>query len=281
MEKPGRPAVLARPHDLRARHRSDSGLQRPFHRPIGGSRLSGGTVDSLRVTVARLRDDPSLRHVVGDPESLSGGRSGAPGQREVWRPFVEQDSGEWAAPFVMASYNTRVVRRSDALLGSAYGPRFRYRELVPCGRGAGGTVRARGLLLGLGLGMGVVAVPALAPVLDRVLPAPGEGPSAAERAAGSFRTETLTTTEDGSRYAATVAASGDPGYAATSVMLGESALTLLETRRRPDGAQGSGSGDQRGGVLTPAVALGDRLVAALRRRGFTLEVRRLSPAART
>jgi short subunit dehydrogenase-like uncharacterized protein len=242
--------------------------------------ISGGTIDSLRVTVARLRDDPALRRVVGDPESLSGGRAGAPGQREVWRPFVEQDSGEWAAPFVMASYNTRVVRRSDALLGSAYGPRFRYRELVPCGRGAAGAVRSGGLVLGLGLGMGGMAVPALAPVLDRVLPSPGEGPSAAERAAGSFRTETVTTTEDGSRYAATVAASGDPGYAATSGMLGESALTLLETRR-PGGGQGAGSVDRSGGVLTPAVALGDRLVGALRRRGFTLEVRRLSPAART
>jgi short subunit dehydrogenase-like uncharacterized protein len=136
-------------------------------------------------------------------------------------------------------------------------------------------------VLGLGLGTGLMAVPALAPVLDRVLPSPGEGPSAAERAAGSFRTETVTTTEDGTRYAATVAASGDPGYAATSVMLGESALTLLETRRRQGAPQGAGSADQRGGVLTPAVALGDRLVEALRRRGFTLEVRRLSQAART
>jgi short subunit dehydrogenase-like uncharacterized protein len=59
-----------------------------------------------------------------------------------------------------------------------------------------------------------------------------------------------------------VAASGDPGYAATSVMLAESALELADTRH--DG--------QRGGVLTPAVALGEGLADRLRARGFTFDV---------
>ena len=63
------------------------------------------------------------------------------------------------------------------------------------------------------------------------------------------------------------AAPGDPGYAATSVMLGQTALALLASRRAGPGG---------GGVLTPAVAVGDDLVERLRDHGFTLEVGRVS-----
>jgi short subunit dehydrogenase-like uncharacterized protein len=60
-----------------------------------------------------------------------------------------------------------------------------------------------------------------------------------------------------------VSAQGDPGYAATVVMLGESALCLAEDEQR------LGSG---GGVLTPAVAMGEVLVERLRIAGMTLSV---------
>jgi short subunit dehydrogenase-like uncharacterized protein len=64
-------------------------------------------------------------------------------------------------------------------------------------------------------------------------------------------------------HKATVAAEGDPGYAATAVMMGESALTLaLDYDRLP----------AHTGVLTPATALGAPLVARLRSAGMTLEV---------
>ena len=64
-------------------------------------------------------------------------------------------------------------------------------------------------------------------------------------------------------HKATVAAQGDPGYAATAVMMGESALTLvLERPRLP----------QHTGVLTPATALGAPLIDRLRAAGMTLEV---------
>ena len=70
-------------------------------------------------------------------------------------------------------------------------------------------------------------------------------------------------TEDGRRYRATAAGTGDPGYAATAVMLGESALALaLDGDRLPD----------RAGSLTPATALGDVLVERLRAAGHTYEV---------
>lgn len=228
--------------------------------------LSGGTVDSVRAMLERLREDRAARRLMRDPEALSGGVAGAPGQEDVLRPFVEADGRRWVAPFFMGPHNTRVVRRSHALTGRGYGPRFRYREVVPTGRGARGALRAARLMAGMAaLGAGM-ATPGLRRLVDRALPSPGEGPSREKRESGWFRMVTRTTTEDGTGYAATVAAQGDPGYAATSVMLGQTALVLATTRR--DGRTGEG------GVLTPAVAVGDQLVEALREQGFTLEVER-------
>ncbi|HLL87446.1 MAG TPA: hypothetical protein VK387_09065, partial [Thermoleophilaceae bacterium] len=68
----------------------------------------------------------------------------------------------------------------------------------------------------------------------------------------------------GRRYRCRVAAQGDPGYAATAVMLGETALCLaLDGDRLPD----------RAGVLTPATAMGGALVERLRAAGQTFEMR--------
>jgi short subunit dehydrogenase-like uncharacterized protein len=122
---------------------------------------------------------------------------------------------------------------------------------------------AGGVTAGLGaLVVGMSLSPARA-LLDRVLPKPGAGPSEKVQQSGHFRVEITTRTSTGARYVATVAAKGDPGYAATAVMLGESALCL-----------GTDDLTSPGGVLTPAVAMGDRLVERLRARGFEVSVRR-------
>jgi short subunit dehydrogenase-like uncharacterized protein len=56
---------------------------------------------------------------------------------------------------------------------------------------------------------------------------------------------------------------GDPGYGETSKMLAESALCLaLDRGRLPE----------RAGVLTTAVAMGDRLIERLKAAGITFEV---------
>jgi short subunit dehydrogenase-like uncharacterized protein len=60
-----------------------------------------------------------------------------------------------------------------------------------------------------------------------------------------------------------IAAQGDPGYAATAVMLGQSALSLALD-----------DSPARAGVLTPATAIGTSLVDRLRAAGFAFEVER-------
>jgi short subunit dehydrogenase-like uncharacterized protein len=165
------------------------------------------------------------------------------------------------APNPFGPHDSRIVRRSNALLGHAYGPGFRYREgiAVPGGPVGAGVVTAG--LAGFAAGMRFGPTRA---VLDRVLPAPGSGPSERTRRTGHFRIEVRTVTSTGARYQATVAASGDPGYAATAVIFGESALCLAHD---PLGSPG--------GVLTPAAGLGRCLADRLRARGVELSVTRL------
>ena len=100
-------------------------------------------------------------------------------------------------------------------------------------------------------------------VIDRVLPSPGEGPSEATRRKGGFTIEIHARTSSGRRLRCRVAAKGDPGYAATAVMLGESALCL---------AQDEDALPARAGVLTPATAMGAALTRRLRIAGQAFDV---------
>ena len=230
--------------------------------------FSGGTIASAKGTIDEVRADRSLLKVLGDPYALSPDRGAEPDLgKEGDLRGVEHDSelGGWLGPFVMAGVNTRVVRRSNALQDWAYGRKFRYREVMSFGEGMRGRVTALGVAGGLGaFGVGL-ALPPTRFVLDRVLPDPGEGPDEAMVRGGFFHIEIHGRTPAGERWIATVKASGDPGYGATSVMLGESALCLaLDGDRLPD----------RSGVLTPSTAMGSVLAERLRAAGQTYEVAR-------
>jgi short subunit dehydrogenase-like uncharacterized protein len=229
---------------------------------------SGGTVASMKGTIEEARRDGKLARVLGDPYALSPDRAAEPqlGDESDLRG-VRHDSelGQWLAPFIMGSINTRVVRRSNALQGFAYGTRFRYREVTGVGAGPLAAVRAGALAGGVGALTAGFAIPPARAVLDRVLPSPGEGPSERQREGGFFRIDIHARTSSGARYVCHVAAEGDPGYKATSLMLGESALCLAL----------DADSLTRVGVLTPATAMGDALVRRLRHAGQTFEVERL------
>ncbi len=229
--------------------------------------VSGGTIDSLRTQLDVVKADRSLRKVVADPYALSADRTTeteTAADKDVMVPTRDALLGRWVAPFVMGPYNTRIVRRSNSLLDHAYGPDFHYREVMSVGTSALAPVLAGGVTAGLGALVAGMALPPTRALLDRVLPKPGAGPSPKAQAAGHFRVEITTQTSTGARYVATVAAKGDPGYAATAVMLGESALCL-----------GTDELASPGGVTTPAVAMGSLLAARLRAQGFELSVKRL------
>lgn len=256
--------------------------------------FSGGTVDSARTEAAERREDPESARLVADPWVLAdGGRPPRPvpavpaaagtssseglvdrlpgpvaavvGRAVKASPVRRQaGTGRFTGPFVMAAFNSRVVARSASLLG--YGAGFRYSEFSDFGTGVKGAVTASltsAALLGVFAGMSFAPT---RPVVDRLLPKPGEGPSAEAMRTGRFRMEVTAEATDGARYRAVVGAPYDPGYGGTAVMFGQAALALCEDGERlPDAA----------GVLTPATGIGLTLADRLREHGFTLDVRRL------
>jgi short subunit dehydrogenase-like uncharacterized protein len=230
---------------------------------------SGGTIDSMTTMIDEVKADSAKRKVLLDPYSLSPDRAAEPElgrQLDIGPPAHDDDLGEWLGPFVMAAVNTRVVRRSNALQDWAYGRRFRYRETMAMGSGLPGLAKATALVSGLGALGGALALPPTRAALGRFIPSAGEGPSAEVRAKGFFKIEIHARTPTGERYVCHVEAQGDPGYAATAVMFGETALCLvLDRDRLPD----------RAGVLTPATALDGALVDRLRAAGQTYEVERV------
>jgi len=238
--------------------------------------LSGGTLASGMAEMEAARRDPARKDVLRDAYSLSPDRDAEPDidQPDPRGTSFDDDLGQWVGPFMMAGINTRVVRRSNALLGYPYGREFRYREVL--GLGTGPDAAAKGAALaagtfGLGAVMGnSVTGKAAGAVAERALPKPGEGPDEETRRKGFFTIEIHTRTSSGEHYVEDVAAKGDPGYAATCVMLGESALCLVRDRQHlPDVA----------GVLTPAVAFDGTLVQRLRAAGMTFQARRAEEEA--
>ncbi|WP_211278069.1 saccharopine dehydrogenase family protein [Couchioplanes caeruleus] len=236
--------------------------------------VSGGTIDSLRHQIDVVRKDRDLRRIATSPYSLSPDRAAEPdlGRQgdlvSLRGADVDPALRGSLAPFFMGPYNTRIVRRSNALRQFAYGRSFRYRETMSTGTSPLSPLLAAGAKVGMGALVVGLALPPTRFVLDRVLPKPGEGPGERARREGHFTIDIYTRTTTGARYAARFRAKGDPGYAATALMLGESALALACDR---DSLPPSG-----GGVLTPATGIGDALTDRLRAAGVEITTRVLS-----
>lgn len=242
---------------------------------VGGA--SGGTLASILEARRTMSGDPDVRRAILDPYTLSTDRGAEPDLghqsdtplRRGAQVAPELD-GTWTGAFIMAAENSRIVRRSNALLDWTYGRTFRYAEQVSAGPSALAPVTAAfstAALAGLSaLGMRY-ANKLPAGFLERIMPKPGTGPSQDALAKGHYRIETYTTTTTGARYRAVIAQQGDPSYIATAVLLGESGLALALDRDELS---------DRRGVLTPAAAMGDALLTRLPAAGVTFENTRLT-----
>ena len=239
--------------------------------------VSGGTIASMTEVMRAASSDPDIRKALEDPYTLTQDRGAEPEfgpQPDLpWRrgrDIAPELAGVWAGGFVMAPYNTRIVRRSNALLDYAYGRRFRYAEYMGTGRSLAAPVISA-LTTAVTAGSAALGYRLFRflprSLVDRLAPKPGTGPSEEVRENGHYRVETYTTTSTGARYVATMSQSGDPGYKATAAMLGECGLALaLDRDKLPEIY----------GVLTPAAAMGDALLERFPRAGISLDTARLN-----
>lgn len=226
--------------------------------------FSGGTAASLVNVLQEVKQDRSLRRVLADPYSLNPpqDRSG-PDERDQQDVRYDAVAESWTAPFVMAAINTRVVRRSHALLGYPWGREFRYREAIMTGAGPAGAIKAGVVAAGLAAIVAGASFDLSRSFMERfVLPEPGEGPDEATRECGYFNLRFFGELDDGTVFRTKVTGDRDPGYGSTAKMLAESAVCLAKDAL-----------DSPGGVLTPAGAMAGPLLQRLQERaGLTFSV---------
>lgn len=211
---------------------------------------SGGTVASMLTALEQARDDRSVARILVDPYALNpeGQRQGPDGPDQSGVEFNQVADG-WTAPFVMAAVNTRIVRRTNALLDYHWGENFRYREVTITGKGLRGWFKSALMTAGLGAFMLASAYDfTRKTIVRKIVPQPGEGPSAQQREAGFFNLLLIGSTGAGDSVRMTVKGDRDPGYGSTSKMLSESAVCLARDHL-----------DVGGGFWTPASVMGDRL----------------------
>ena len=237
-----------------------------FHRGRGG--VNGGTIASF-LTMAETGGTAAMRDpILLNPAGMRGGDR-PEAEPDPVLPYRDRDIGAFAAPFVMGPINTRVVRRSACLAELAqqpYGSGFRYQEYWK-GEGPFGLAEAAGFAWGQALFPLLVGLAPVRRSLERMLPAPGEGPSERTMDEGFFRCELVAEGEDRHRIVVDLSDTGDPGNRATVKMLCEATLALALDGDRLPGGPGFG------GILTPASAIGLVLRERLEAAGMSIRIR--------
>jgi short subunit dehydrogenase-like uncharacterized protein len=207
--------------------------------------VSGGTWNTLIEIMSEMRSGSGSQRRREEPE-----RGPSPAQA---RPKIHyaQEVGRWVVP--MPSIDPLVVKRSAELIG---GEPLRYRHYLSTKSAA----QLAALLGGLGTIYALSKTPARR-LLARLRP-PGAGPSEQQRARSWFKVTFVG--RQGDHTVTTEVRGGDPGYGHTAKMIAEAARCLVEDRERLPA---------RHGVLTPASAMGERLIERLRGTGMSFEVR--------
>ena len=228
-----------------------------FHSYEGGA--SGGTLETMfSMGELDLGDDLTNPFLLNPEDSYSNEQKQLSGDRVGISKKPEIKA--WSGPFIMATANTRVVRRSEALLAlrqESYGSNFTYQEHAY----HKSWLSAVSSLLLTGLSVLVLLSP-LKRLVKPFLPKPGEGPSVAVQENGWFDCKFIAESEDGTKSVFNMYGKGDPGYKVTSKLVSECALCLIEDIEELPGGRGYG------GVLTSASGLGHSLISRLTKVGI-------------
>jgi short subunit dehydrogenase-like uncharacterized protein len=231
-----------------------------FHAGQGG--VSGGTTET-----GFSMGDLKLGKKMNDPFVLNPEKSVSKEQKLHGSDSVGIKKNNliksWTGPFIMAVSNTRVVRRSAALLElnqEGYGVNFTYQEHAFYKK-----FRTALLVTFVTLLFGLILSTPIRKLIRPLLPKPGEGPSEETMENGFFDSFFSAELGSGEKKLFRVHGKGDPGYKVTSKFVCESALTLVKEREKLPGGEGYG------GVLTPASGLGQPLIDRLSKNGVIFE----------
>ena len=228
--------------------------------------LSGGTIASMATIFEEVGKDNSRRKQVANPYLLNDDKD-APNVRQanVSKPEYDSEHKRWLAPFVMASINTRIVHRTNQLLGYEYGRDFKYDEAMWMTDGIKGKLSSYALSAGLlGFATAMMIKPSRELLSKHVLPKAGSGPSKSDQDNGYYDIRLFGKTANKDTINTKVTGDKDPGYGSTSRMLAQAALCL---------AQDISKDDVGGGFWTPAAAMGDKLLTRLEAHaGLSFEV---------
>ena len=250
---------------VRRQHGDQCVSVKACHSMRGG--LNGGTLASALNMMETGQD-----RLLGDPFLLNPPGTAPRNPAEHADPVAprrDADFDAWVGPFVMGPVNTRIVRRTAALLkargDAAYGAHFSYQEYLRFGRGPLAAATAAGVSAGMGVGWAAMRFKTGRALARAMAVPPGQGPSERTMDGGSFRCELVGKTAAGKTVRGRIAGDGDPGNRATTRFVCESALALATQ------AQALPGGEHTGGVLTPASGLGLVLAQRLVAAGMTLE----------
>jgi len=222
--------------------------------------ISGGTYNSLSNVLEEARADRNVRKTLMNPYGLNPvGKQTGPDKQDLQRVIFDKISNSWIAPFVMAGINTKIVRRSHALIDFKYGSDFSYDEATLTGRGVSGQIKGYLSLIPIFLATRKKGS-AIKNLVDYILPKSGEGPSETKRINGYYNLRFYLTVRN-KTYISKVIGDMDPGYGSTSKMLAESAVCLALDKT-----------PETFGILTPSSGLGDSLLKRLQKNaGLTFE----------
>ena len=182
-------------------------------------------------------------------------------------------TGAWLGPLVPSPYINPVIAHRTAALtrnGGAmcFDDSYRFRDgLVTAGLfpAVPDAIAAGWLSAAQAAGSLLTTAPEatrglVADLMERLGPVPGQGPDDARLEGWSWRLDGRATTVSGRTLDVVVEGEGHPGYRSTGNLVGEAALLLAE------------GGDDRGGIVTPAIAFGTTSIPRFESAGVTMAV---------
>ncbi len=247
--------------------------QQPAGRIGVADMISGGTLQSLAEAVggegAGDLIDPAA--LIPDAEVAAEVRRASP----ISLAPRASAGGDAIAPMTPAAFiNPAVIQRTAHLTATDDGRKpaaFRYREGVAI-PGGPATLPLRYTAAGVlgGVQAGVVLLARAGPgvrekgasLMRRMLPSSGFGPTGERLDDWSWKFGIDARTAGGHYVRVDIDAEGHPGYLSTAKMLGEAGMLLSE----------SGSTPERGGCLTPAMALGTGVLDRFKLAGVRFSV---------